>query len=101
MRGKQEVSMEDDKREHLIEWLRDAHGMERATIDNIERLLRRMRDYPTLVEKYRTHLEESHAQLERVEMALERLNAHRSLLKDTTTRLSGWAEAYGAAVAED
>jgi ferritin-like metal-binding protein YciE len=95
----QESSMTE--RKHLIAWLRDAHGMERATIDNIERLLKRMKDHPAFVERYKQHLEESHVQLVRVENALRALDADVSVVKDTATRISGWVEAYAAAASDD
>ena len=37
-------SMETSRKEHLIAWLRDAHAMEAATTDNLERLIARADD---------------------------------------------------------
>jgi ferritin-like metal-binding protein YciE len=88
-------------RDNLIAWLRDAHAMERATIDNIDRLLERMKSYPEFVARYRTHLEESREQLTRVDRALETLGADNSAMKDLATRLTGWGEAFVTAAADD
>jgi ferritin-like metal-binding protein YciE len=88
-------------RKQLIAWLSDAHAMERATIDNIERLEKRMRKYPIFVDQYRSHLAESKDQLQRVEQMLRDLDSDPSFFKDSVTRVSGLAEAYAAAVSDD
>lgn len=45
------------QRRILQAWLRDAHAMERATVDNLDRQLRRLRDYPELHGKLLEHLD--------------------------------------------
>ncbi len=88
-------------REKLAEWLRDAHAMERSTIDTIERLIRRLEDYPTVTKRYEMHLEESREQLLRIEESLKSLDEDISAVKDTATRVSGFFQAYTTALAED
>jgi ferritin-like metal-binding protein YciE len=90
-----------EQRHTLIAWLRDAHAMERATLDNIQRLLKRMDGYPEFTERYRMHMAESESQLDRVNRALDKLAAAPSAVKDTTTRATGWFEAYVAALSDD
>ena len=89
------------RRDTLIAWLRDAHAMERATIDNIKRLLERMEAHPEFVARYDAHLRDSAAQLGRIERCLDALDADRSVLKDTMMRLTGYAEAFTTAIAPD
>lgn len=91
----------DKQTETLVTWLRDAHAMERATIDNIDRLLDRMRRYPAFCERYRQHLIESRLQLTRIESALRTLDADNSALKDAMMRALGVVQAFGTAVADD
>lgn len=87
--------------EVLADWLRDAHAMERATIDNIERLVDRLRDHPDVVQRYREHLVASRRQLERIDLCLRTIGAEPSILKDTATRLMGILEAYLPSVSDD
>jgi ferritin-like metal-binding protein YciE len=88
-------------RENLAAWLKDAHAMERATIDNITRLLDRMEDHPEFCTRFRTHLTDSRAQLKRLEDALKRLDEDTSALKDVTMRATGWLQALTTAAADD
>jgi ferritin-like metal-binding protein YciE len=87
--------------EHFVSWIRDAHSMEQATIDNIGRLLQRMKEYPDFCERYRAHLDESRLQLGRLERALSLLDADASFVKDTVMRLAGVFQAIGTAIAPD
>jgi len=70
-------------RDTLSAWLKDAHAMERSTIDNITRLLDRMEDHPEFCERFRGHLTDSKTQLNRIEQALKTLDADTSSMKDT------------------
>ncbi len=87
--------------EMLANWLRDAHAMERATIDNIDGLLDRMKDYPEVTQRYRMHLEQSKEQLQRIEQCLASLGEQVSTVKDAATRLAGIVQAYGTAMSTD
>lgn len=89
------------KRETLLAWLRDAHAMERATIDNLQRQIDRVGDYPQLEAKLKEHLGQSRDQLRRVEDCLHRLGADPSTVKDVTTRLTGIAQTWLAGIASD
>lgn len=84
----------------LVEWLRDAHAMERATIDMIQRLISRLDDFPTVTRRYETHLQESHEQLQRIEECLKSLDEDISTIKDTATRLGGFVQAYTTALSD-
>ena len=85
----------------LRNWLRDAHAMESGTIDNIERLVDRLKAFPELASRYRTHLEESRHQLQRLEACLEELGSDPSALKDAGMKLAGVAQAYVTGPASD
>jgi ferritin-like metal-binding protein YciE len=75
--------------------------MEQATIDNIGRLLQRMKGYPEFCDRYRQHLDESRIQLGRMERALSLMEADSSFVKDTVMRVAGVFQALGTAVAPD
>lgn len=90
-----------ERNEILATWLRDAHAMERATIDNIERLIERMSDHPEVAQRYREHLAESRRQLDRINLCLKSLGADSSVVKDAATRLMGILEAYAPGASSD
>jgi ferritin-like metal-binding protein YciE len=93
--------MARDRQSDLVAWLRDAHAMEAATIDNLERLIRRSDDYPQLKAQLQNHLEISRRQAGEVKAQLERLGADTSTLKDWTMRLTGRIEPMLAAFTRD
>jgi ferritin-like metal-binding protein YciE len=89
------------RRETLLAWLRDAHAMERATIDNLQRQVERTDEYPQLQAKLEEHLDQSRDQLRRVEDCLHRLGTDPSMVKDAATRLTGYVETWLAGMAPD
>src|ERR671933_931830 len=89
------------KKDNLIAWLRDAHAMEAATTDNLERLIGRADDYPQLKSQLQRHLEVSRRQREEVERQLKKLGSDTSTLKDLAMRLTGRLEPLLAGVTPD
>ena len=74
----------------LIAWLRDAHAMERATVDTLDHLaLRLNRPYPELAARFRQHWQESLGQVERIETCLKELGSDTSTFKDLRDLSSG------------
>jgi ferritin-like metal-binding protein YciE len=84
--------MAQGKKDELIAWLRDAHAMETATVDNLERLIGRARDYPRLSSAMERHLEESRQQEQALKAQLQALGSDTSALKEAATRLIGRLE---------
>jgi ferritin-like metal-binding protein YciE len=85
----------------LVAWLRDAHAMERATVDNLDRLADRLSRYPQLAGRCREHWRESIGQVEHIETCLKSLGSDTSTFKDLTSRFIGIAQAYAVAVSPD
>ncbi|CAA7615266.1 DUF892 family protein [Magnetospirillum sp. UT-4] len=85
----------------LIDWLRDAHAMERASIDNLERQVSRLDEYPELKAKLEEQLTLSRDQEDRLDDALDAMGADKSLIKDAVTRFAGRAQAMMAGAADD
>ncbi len=54
--------MANTKKDDLISWLRDAHAMEAAHVDNLERLIGLSDEYPQLKTQLQSHLEVSKRQ---------------------------------------
>ena len=93
--------MKDQKRT-LVAWLRDAHAMERATIDTLDHLAERLqRPYPELAARFRQHWQESLGQVERIEACLKQLGSDTSTFKDLRRRFIGIAQAYAVEVLPD
>ncbi len=88
------------QRRVLQAWLKDAHAMERATVDNLERQLRRLED-AEVRSALAEHLERSKAQVGRLEGCLRSLGAEPSLVKDAATRFTGMAETWLAGASPD
>jgi len=86
----------------LVAWLRDAHAMERATVDTLDHLAERLhRRYPELAAGFRRHWQESLGQVERIEKCLKGLRSDTSTFKDLRSRFIGIAQAYAVEVLPD
>lgn len=59
-------------RQQLVSWLGDAHAMEVQATQRLENQARRIASYPDLQKRIREHLDETRAQLEKVERCIER-----------------------------
>jgi ferritin-like metal-binding protein YciE len=85
----------------LVAWLRDAHAMERASVDTLDRLAERLSRYPQLAVRFREHWRESLGQVEHIERCLKNLGSDTSTFKDLASRFIGIAQAYAVAVVPD
>jgi ferritin-like metal-binding protein YciE len=84
--------MATTKKDDLITWLRDAHAMEAAHVDNIERLIGVTDDYPQFKAQLQRHLDATRRQRQEIERQLESMGSDNSVLKDWAMRLSGRLE---------
>jgi ferritin-like metal-binding protein YciE len=86
----------------LVAWLRDAHAMERATVDTLDHLAERLhRVEPEFAARFRQHWQESLGQVERIEACLKGLGSDTSTFKDLRRRFIGIAQAYAVEVLPD
>ena len=85
----------------LVAWLRDAHAMERTSVDTLDRLADRLARFPQLALGFREHWRESIDQVEHIERCLKKLGSDTSTFKDLTSRFIGIAQAYAVAVVPD
>ena len=91
-----------DQTHTLVAWLRDAHAMERATVDTLDHLAERLRRrYPELAARFRQHWQETLGQVERIETCLKSLRSDTSTFKDLRSRFIGIAQAYAVEVLPD
>ena len=84
--------MATTKKDDLITWLRDAHAMEVAHVDNIERLVGVTDDYPQLKAQLQRHLDVTRRQREEIQRQLENMGSDTSTLKDWVMRIPGRLE---------
>jgi ferritin-like metal-binding protein YciE len=85
----------------LIAWLRDAHAMERASVDALDRMCDRLARFPDLAAGFRDHWQQSLGQAERIDACLKKLGSDTSTFKDLASRFIGIAQSYAVAVAPD
>jgi ferritin-like metal-binding protein YciE len=81
--------------------LRNAHAMERESHELMKWQAVRLRDYPAIEQRIRTHLDETQDQLQRLEQCLHSLDERPSLLKDAALSLLGNLTATSNAMGED
>lgn len=85
----------------LVDWLRDAHAMERASVDNLDRLADRFSRHPELAGRFREHWRESLGQVAALEDCLRKLGSDTSTFRDLASRFVGIAQAYRGVVSRD
>lgn len=85
----------------LIAWLRDAHAMERASVDSLDRMADRLARFPELAGGLREHWRLSITQAQRIEVCLRGLGTDTSTFKDLAGRFFGIAQAFAVEVAAD
>ena len=91
----------DTKRQTLCAWLRDAHAMERGTVDNLERLIRRTEGYPELRAKLQEHLDQTRHHADLVKDCLQRLGESPSAFKSTMANVMGKIQGISTGAAKD
>lgn len=87
--------------ENLIDWLRDAHGMEQQAEAMLEAQASRLEHYPVLRERIVEHIEETKWQRAQLEACLSRLGSSPSLIKDMGGKMMAFGQAVGGVFASD
>lgn len=85
----------------LINWLRDAHAMERSVAAALERHAADAREYPELQDQLERHLQETREHARRIEGCLEQLNATPSTVKDVAANFVGAVQGMAGALFRD
>lgn len=88
-------------REHLIDWLRDAHALEEQAKSLLQTQLQRLENYPEALPRLQQHLDETERQRARIEQCLSALGADSSTLKDFTTKLMANMQGFGHMLTTD
>ena len=85
----------------LIAWLRDAHAMERASVDSLDRMADRLARFPELSGGLREHWRLSITQAQRIEVCLRALGADTSTFKDQDNHKHDNTQSFAVEVAPD
>lgn len=78
-------------KETLLEWLKDAHAMEKQSIDMMEKQAGRIEQYPDLKETVKDHLEQTRQQASRIEECIHTLGGDTSVMKQGVAKFMGSA----------
>ena len=93
--------MTNSANENLVDWLRDAHGMEQQAESMLEAQASRLEHYPALRERIVQHIEETRWQREQLEACLSRLGSSPSIIKDMGGKMMAFGQAVGGMFASD
>ena len=90
-----------DARDHLIDWLRDAHAMEQQAEQMLSAQKSRLENYLKLRTRIEKHIEETQGQKALLERTLTRLGSEPSTLKDIGGKLMAFGQAVGGMTVSD
>lgn len=90
-----------DAREHLLNWLRDAHAMEQQAEQMLKSQASRIDNYPKVKARIEQHLEETRGQQRLLEGCLERLGSSPSAVKDTMGMMTALGQGISGMFASD
>ena len=93
--------MNDNQKDTLTTWLKDAYAMEQGIVEVLERQLGQMDDMPAAQEKVRQHLELTKNQAERVKDCVELLGDDVSHVKSGIANVLGAMQGMATSLASD
>jgi ferritin-like metal-binding protein YciE len=80
------------REENLLDWLRDAHGMEQQAESMLEAQLGRLENYPVLKQRIAEHLTETRMQKQSLENCIKRRGGDTSIIKDMAGKLTAFGQ---------
>lgn len=95
------MATKESERDVLVDWLRDAYGMEKQAEEMLEKQERRLGDFPELQRKIHEHLEVTHQQADRVKTCLQQLGTDTSAIKTGMGKLAGTMGALTGVASSD
>lgn len=93
--------MNDNRKDTLSTWLKDAYAMEQGIVEILERQIDQMEDLPEAQEKMREHLAVTKTQAERVRGCVERLGDDVSHVKSGLSNFLGAVQGMSTMMAND
>lgn len=89
------------KEDHLLDWLRDAHAMERQAETMLTSMAGRLEHYPELKARIEKHADETREQARLLESCLERRGTSQSALKDLAGRTTAMGQGLSGMFVSD
>jgi ferritin-like metal-binding protein YciE len=93
--------MATNPKEHLVDWLRDAHAMEQQAESMLQSMAERLEHYPVLRARIVEHISETQWQRSQLEACLSRLGASPSAMKDMGGKLMAFGQAVSGMFVSD
>lgn len=90
-----------EPKEHLADWLRDAHAMEQQSATMMRKLVSRLEHYPELRGRIQRHIDETEQQAKRLEGCMKRHGEKTSAMKDVVGRVTATIQGLSGSVVED
>ena len=87
--------------DNLMDWLRDAHAMEKQAEKMLAATAARLEHYPTLRQRIEQHQEETRRQAKLVRDCIERRGGDTSTVKDVTGRIVAMAQGMSGMFVSD
>ncbi|WP_447555230.1 ferritin-like domain-containing protein [Vreelandella sp. EE22] len=86
---------------HLVDWLRDAHAMEKQAEKMLTAQARRLESYPALQKRIEQHIDETQSQAQKLEHCIGLLDTSPSTIKDLGAEMTAFGQAIGGMMVED
>lgn len=83
------------------DWLRDAHAMEEQAETMLDKMAKRLDNYPELIARLKQHIEETREQKAALERLMDSHNISHSTLKDTMGKMGAMGQAMGGMFTSD
>ena len=90
-----------DSKEHLLDWLRDAHAMEQQAIQMLKGEQGRIDHYPELKKKLEQNLDIANQNQDALANCIKRLGGSTSSIKDAGAKLMGFGQAISGIAFSD
>lgn len=87
--------------ERLLQWLRDAHAMEKQAETMLSAQAARIENYPEVKAKIEAHLEETRRQADMLKSCIEKRGGDTSTVKDLMGKFMAAGQGMGGALADD
>ncbi|MEP9404105.1 ferritin-like domain-containing protein [Sphingomonas sp. VNH70] len=91
----------DTLRDLFVTGLKNAHAVEKQALSIMTPQIERITNYPEVADRLRLHVDETNAQIARIDELLAGFDTSGSFLKDTALSMSGGMAAIGHSVAGD
>ncbi|MCW6031782.1 ferritin-like domain-containing protein [Pantoea sp. JK] len=93
--------MSNNSEAHFLDWVRDAHAMEKQAEKMLEKMASRLEHYPDLKLRIEQHIVETREHQTLVQSVIDRYSTSQSVLKDIAGKISAFGQSIGGVMVED